>query len=461
MVLSQVEDFIKKHRLFKPGSTVIAAVSGGPDSVALLHILNRLAPEHGFKLVAAHVNHQLRDEADAEEKFVHNLCREWGVPLYYKKVEVKKKAEADRKGIEETARYCRYQFFAELREQVPADYIATAHHRNDQAETILMHILRGTGIKGLRGILPASDNLVRPLLGVSRVMIEQYLDQNSLSYCLDKSNYDTRFLRNRVRHELIPDLEKQYNPRIIEHLNTLGDIAREEYEAMDRETEKILPQVLLSRDKQRAVINNQVFLSLHPAFQRRILLRVLGWLRGEEGWSALDLSSILDLAAKSGSAKRIKLGQGIWIHKSYDQLIITERLEDEVSYFYPVAVPGTVYIEETGDTFTFEVLPRQAYQLRLGETGLDYDSLAGQELCLRSRQKGDRIALPGRAGRQKIKKYFIDKKIPHAMRNRIPLLASRQEVYAVLGYCTTAWAEVKETTGNILVIRKGRDEETK
>jgi tRNA(Ile)-lysidine synthase len=460
MVRLRVKDYINKYGLISPGSTVIAAVSGGPDSVALLHILQGLASEFSLKLLAAHVNHQLRPEADEEEAFVESLCRDWGMACYCHRVEVEKRALVNKKGIEETARECRYEFFRQLKEEVGADYVATAHHRHDQAETILMQIMRGSGIKGLRGILPLSGYLIRPLLCLDRKDIEAYLQAEDLPFCTDLSNYDTGFLRNRVRQELIPLLEQKYNPRIVEHLDGLGSIAREEYEAMSMETEKLLPSLLISRGDKEVVLDQPRFVAIHPAFQKRLLLLVLGWLQGEEGWTALDLSLIVDLAGKPGSAKRIKLGQGIWVQKVYDRLIIGKELPQELHFSYPLSIPGRILIEETGDKFSFELTkPGENYSSPGSEMYLDYDLLPEEGLYWRSRREGDRMIWPG-VGSKKIKKYFIDQKIPYSQRNYIPVLAKGQEVYAVWGHAVSHQVAVNDNTINTLVIRREMDDHT-
>ncbi len=461
MMLQKINDYIIKNQLFSMGAVVIAAVSGGPDSVVLLHILKKLAPAHNINLVAAHLNHQLRDEAGEEEEFVRALCQEWQIPFYCKTLDVKKAAADQKKGIEEAARDCRYQYFNELKQEIQAHCVATAHHRDDQAETILLHLLRGSGIKGLRGILPVNGYLVRPLLGVNRAAIEKYVEENSLSYCIDRSNYDLSFLRNRVRHELIPYLQKEFNPRIMDNLDMLGLIAREEYEAMEIETNKLMAAAVLSYNEEQVVIDSRVFVTLHPAFQRRIILSALGRLKGDYGWSALDVQLIMDLHQKPGSAKKIKLRKSIWVRKTYDHLIIGDRLEKEIDYCYPVITPGFISVKETGDKFCFDYMAMEECAKRSDdEMYLDYDKLA-KEIFLRSRKAGDRISLPGMEGRKKIKDYFIDKKIPLLERSRIPLLASQDEVYAVVGHSISRNAGVDKNTSTVLVIRRETDENTK
>ncbi len=460
-MLQKINDYILKNQLFQEGAAVIAAVSGGPDSVALLHILKRLVPELGINLTAAHLNHQLRNEAGEEEEFVRSICREWQIPFCCKVVDVRKEASDRRKGIEEAARDCRYQYFDELKQELRADRVATAHHRDDQAETVLLHILRGTGIKGLRGILPAHGYLVRPLLGVSRSDIEKYLEENLLSYRIDSSNYDLSFMRNRVRHELIPYLQKEFNPRIIDHLDRLGLIAREENQAMEIEANKLMASVVLIKDKEQVVIDNEVLQKVPPAFQRRIILSALGWLQGDYGWSALDVQLIMDLTRKPGSAKSIKLRKNIWISKVYEQLLIGNPIKENAQYCYSVTIPGSIYIEETGDKVYFDNITMEEYQKRRhDEIYLDYEKL-DRNIFLRCRTSGDRISLPGMTGRKKIKDYFIDKKIPVFERNRIPLLSSRDEVYAIIGHSISRNVGIDENTKRVLVIRREPDENTK
>ncbi|KUG05214.1 trna(ile)-lysidine synthetase [hydrocarbon metagenome] len=461
-MLQKVNDYIAKNQLFHEGAAVIAAVSGGPDSVALLHILKELVPKLGINLTAAHLNHQLRDEAGEEEEFVRSICQEWQIPFRCQVIDVRKEAADQKKGIEEAARDCRYQYFEELKQELQADYVATAHHRDDQAETILLHMLRGSGIKGLRGILPSHGYLMRPLLGVTRSDIEKYLEENLLSYRMDSSNYDLNFLRNRVRHELIPYLQKEYNPRIIENLDRLGLIAREENQAMETETDRLMRSAVLIKDQGQVVIDNKVFQKIHPAFQRRIILSALGWLQGDDGWSALDVQLIMDLNRKPGSAKKIKLRKNIWVSKVYDQLIIGIPLEINAQYCYPVRAPGSVYIQETGDTFCFAIITMEEYQKgrHHDEIYLDHDKLA-PDIFLRSRKAGDRISLPGMKGRKKIKDYFIDKKVPLIDRSRIPLLSSQDEVYAIVGHSISQKVGIDEKTTRVLVIRRELDEKTK
>ena len=211
-MLAKVLQYIKEHNLITPGDLLVAGISGGPDSMALLHILLQLRPRLNFELVAAHLNHGLRPEAAAEEEFVRDYCQARQVPFYSRRVDIEEIAVRDKKSVEEAGRNCRYQYFNELVAQLGGTRIATAHHRDDNAETVLLNIIRGSGIKGLRGIRPVNGIIIRPLLCVDKNEIETYLAENSVKYCIDLSNYSTDYLRNRIRHNLLPLLEQDYNP---------------------------------------------------------------------------------------------------------------------------------------------------------------------------------------------------------------------------------------------------------
>lgn len=455
-MLKRVQNSILKYGLLEPGQKILAAVSGGPDSMVLLHILNKLAPELEIQIVAAHVNHKLRREADEEEAFVNRICKEWNLILYTSSINVKKAAAEEGKSIEEAARDCRYNYFEKLRQEVKADRIATAHHRDDNAESILLHLIRGTGIKGLRGIMPVNNFLIRPLLDISKGDIMEYVAANGLPYRLDKSNYDTKFLRNRIRHELIPYLQAEFNPRIADNLVRLGKIASEANEVLETETEQIFTMPLVKKaDKDEVIMDCRVLGGLRPVFQKQVVLRVLSGLKGDDGWSSLDIQLILDMISKEGSAKKIKLKKNIWVYKIYNYMHIGQIIEQAGDYCYQIEIPSMIHLKETGCKYSLEKIGVEEFSkinLQGTETYLDYDKLP-QPAYLRSRKQGDKIALSGMKGRKKVKDYFIDTKIPAYQRNSIPLLVAGPEVFAIIGYQTARSVRLNDNSQNILLIR--------
>ncbi|MDD2585702.1 MAG: tRNA lysidine(34) synthetase TilS [Syntrophomonadaceae bacterium] len=449
----KVKNYIKKHRLINPGEMVVTGVSGGPDSMALLHILKVLSTRMNFSITAAHLNHQIRDEADAEELFVREYCQQWQVPFYSRQLDIKKLAADEKKSLEETGREYRYRFFNDLLNNLGGQRIATAHHQDDVAETVLMHLLRGSGIKGLRGILPVNGSIIRPLLAVDKEQLINYLQANGINYCLDKSNYDPFYMRNRIRHQLIPGLQADFNPRIIQNLNQLADIAREENDAIEYETDQLWDKIIIKNAIDHIILDRQALLGLHKAFQRRIILKSLALLKGEPGWNMSDINIIMDMAGKKGSSKKVYLKKGVRAGTCYDHLVIDTRPEKHISFAYPVTIPGEVYITETGEKYVFILVPRENYKLQAGDIYLDYDKLS-PELELRSRRTGDVFKPAGLGGHKKLKDFFIDLKIPSAARDKIPLLAAEEKVYAILGMRLAEDVLVDAHTRRILVIKK-------
>ncbi len=456
MMFEKVKNYIGRHNLVKTGNRVVVAVSGGPDSIALLHIFDRLRQEWNLEIYAAHVNHKLRLEADEEEEFVRQVCLQWGIPFYAWAVNVRLAAETECKTLEEAARDCRYRFFEKLRTELKADLIATAHHQDDHAETILMHLIRGSGIRGLRGILPMKGFIIRPLLCINKEEILQYLDTNQLEFRIDKSNADSSFFRNRIRNELIPCL-KEFNPNIVGNLNRLGMLVNDEQDFLEKDTELLFENLVTRQGDDTAVVDNTQMRKLHPARQRRLLLKVLADMKGDYGWSGLDVQKILDLSQKEGSSKKIMLGRNMRVHKIYDQLCFCCAEQQNAEFCYPIPVPGRIKISETGEVYSAEILLREQDIVKNDHIGdeihLDYDKLE-KDLFLRSRKAGDRISIPGMTGRKKVKDYFIDRKIPLQDRGRIPIIAGTHQVYAIFGLLVGASARVDQTTRRVLIIRK-------
>jgi len=450
-VLAKVFQYIREQNLITPGDLVIAGVSGGPDSMALLDILIQLRPRLNFQLVVAHLNHSLRPEAAAEEEFVSNYCQMIQIPFYSRQVDVQEIATREKKSLEEAGRECRYQYFAELAAKLGANRIATGHHCNDNAETVFLNLIRGSGIKGLRGIRPINGIIIRPLLCLTKNQIESYLAENSIKYCIDLSNYSTDYLRNRIRHNLIPLLEQDYNPRIVEGLNQLADIAAAENDAMETETARFWEQLVIKQETDEIILDAQRILQLHPAFQRRVIMKTLAIIQGENSWDATDVKLVTNLLSKPGSSRKLQLKQGLYVKKVYGQIIFTRKPPKKISFSYKVSVPGEVYIKEIGKSYSFQLLEGKDFKLQAGDLYLDYDKIQG-ELCLRSRQPGDIFCPQGMEGTKKIKDFFIDQKIPLAQRDQVPLLVAEQTIYAILGFRIAQDVAVDETTTRILLI---------
>ncbi|HRY13228.1 MAG TPA: tRNA lysidine(34) synthetase TilS [Syntrophomonadaceae bacterium] len=453
-MLNKIENFISTHHLVESGELVVVGVSGGPDSMALLHILVDLSPRLGFRIAAAHLNHGLRPEADEEEAFVREACRKLEVACFTQKVAVEELARARKAGLEETGRYARYNFFEELRQQIGGHRIATAHHSDDVAESVLLHLLRGSGIKGLRGILPLNGLIIRPLLRVSKQELLQYLELKLIPYCRDESNSDPYYLRNRIRHKLIPLLEKEFNPRIVDKLNQLATIAGDENQVMEEQTQMVWNEVRLAQDSSTVVVDNRVLTGLPRGFQRRIVLKALNQLATTAEWSLEDVEAILALSAreKVGSALNLHLKRGVRVNKSYDTMVFTIQPAVRTQFKYELPVPGKVAIPELGQSYRVSLVVGNDYVPGPDVTGLDFECLP-QPLWLRSRQNGDYYVPPGFKGRKKLKKCLAEARIPYNQRDQVVLVTGDgHEVYAALGLFIADKAVVGSHTRLVLRI---------
>ena len=453
-MFEKVKKYINQNALIKPGDKVIAAVSGGPDSMALLHMLLRLQPEMDLHLVAAHLNHGLRPEADTEEEYVQGFCAQSGMDCYSRRVMVKEIAGRDKKTLEEAGRDSRYEFFNQLSEDLGGALIATAHHQDDRAEGVLLNLVRGTGIKGLRSVMPCNGLIIRPLLALTRDEIMTYLRENVIAYCIDTSNNDPVYLRNRIRLGLLPYLQNEFNPSIVKGLNQLAELAADENDWMERHCDKCWGYIAIETDG--AVILRVPHLAeLHTAMQRRVIIRALACFGGEAGWTMDDVAYVQAMLSKGGSSKVIKLKKGLEVRKVYNELHFTIGCQGTTPFCYEVAVPGIVNIEEIGQSFDFSVQDRYSCQPGMNETVMDYDIVNGEKLVIRSRQPGDYFYPAGMTGKKKLKEFFIDIKVPQHQRSRIPLLAGENGVvHAIIGYRLARQAMIGPDTRRVLVVKE-------
>lgn len=305
----KVLNTIKKFNLINKNDTIVIGVSGGPDSMCLLHILNLLKEELEFKIVVAHINHMIREEAEEETRYVQEYCEKIGVQCFIKRIDVIKKAEAEKSGTEEAGRKARYDFFEEVLDKVNGNKIAIAHNSNDNAETVLMNIFRGSGTSGLKGIEPIRDNkFIRPLIECERNEIEKYCEDNKLEPKIDKSNFENIYTRNKIRNILIPTIQKEFNTNIIESLNKLSSLAREEEEFVQKYIEELVQNELLEQDEnlgnstssKSIVINLKRFNELDGFVKSKVILYAIKQIQGStQGIEKIHVDDIIKLCSKN------------------------------------------------------------------------------------------------------------------------------------------------------------------
>ncbi|MEE8179719.1 MAG: tRNA lysidine(34) synthetase TilS [bacterium] len=461
MVFPKVKKIIERYNMFSPGDRVLVGVSGGPDSVCLLHILNRCRKEMALSLHVVHINHGIRKrESKREEKFVSHLAGRMGLPITVKSLNVPSYARKKRLTIEEAARDMRYSALEQLAGKLNAKKIALGHTASDQVETVLMHLLRGSGPQGLSGIPPVrklgSTAVVRPLIEVNREEILNYLKKNKLTFCLDSSNRKTEYFRNKIRLKLLPLLRKNYNENIDGALLRLSEILKEENAYWERVVERVLGKVV-SWESEKILIDFKKFLRYNVAVQRRVLYRLFGGIV-----SLSQIEAIRNLAQKSSQGKRIYLGKRFSVRKEGNFLIFSSSPERRFKKFnYSLRVPGKNEIEGLNLTLNTRIVDFYPVSEKKTNTAyFDIDKINFKKLLLRNRREGDRFRPFGLRGTKKLSDFFIDRKIPRRLRDRVPLLVEGEDILWVVGIRRADKARITEDTKKILEVRVLREEES-
>ena len=300
-MIEKVKDTIKKYNLIENGDKVIAAVPGGPDSIAMLDILIKLknSKDFDFEVVVAHVNHMIRDDATADEQYVENYCKKNQVKFYVQRIDVNKYANNNKMGIEEAGRKIRYNFFDEVMKITKSNKIAIAHNKNDKVETIMMNIIRGAGLAGLKGIESKRNNkYIRPLIECERNEIENYCNENKLEPRIDKTNFENDYTRNKIRNVVLPYIKEEFNPNFIETINRLSKVAAETEEFLEVETIKIYKDIVLEEEKETIVLDLKRFNSQELLLRKRVLIytiaKVLGNVQNIEKVNIDDLIKLCE-----------------------------------------------------------------------------------------------------------------------------------------------------------------------
>lgn len=295
----KVLETIKKFNLIKDGDKIVLGVSGGPDSISMLNILNEIKHEQSikFEIYVAHVNHLIRKEAIDDEKYVEDYCNKKDIECYIKRIDVEQIANNKKIGTEEAGRNARYDFFEEILQKTGSNKIAIAHNKNDKIETIIMHLLRGSGLSGLKGIEPIRDNkYIRPLIECERQEIEQYCEENELNPRIDKTNFENEYTRNKIRNIVIPYIKQEFNPNILQTLSRLSDVATEESDYVDKQTQKIYQQILMERTNKQIVLNLKEFNKQEKVIKNRLILLSTKQLMGStQGIEKIHIEDIIKL----------------------------------------------------------------------------------------------------------------------------------------------------------------------
>jgi tRNA(Ile)-lysidine synthase len=438
--LGKINKTIKKYRMLEPGDRVVVGVSGGPDSIMLCHVLHRLRQRYDLTLTVAHLNHGVRGaEAARDARFVERFARGLGLPCVVKEQDVPAYCRQRSRSFQEGAREVRYRFLEEVRSKFRAGKIALGHNADDQAETVMLWLLRGAGLRGLGGMPPVRNGvIIRPLIETTREEIETYLRAKGLASVTDSSNRKGDYLRNRLRHEIFPLLKKHYNPQLVKSLVNASSIIRMENQYLDTIAHHKLKVMVASQNETAAVIDCTRFVGLPLVLQLRCLRTILEGLKGD--LMRIGAAHLYDLAAimtTNEPHKTLKLPEGIHAEKSYRFLTLTTKpagITPAFSYQF-ASLPERVVIPEIGGQITFTLVPGyrgEALEKKPSVACLDAGK-ALPPLTIRTVRPGDTFQPLGMKGAKKLQDFFTDEKVPRPERKRVPLVLFGDEVAWVGG----------------------------
>lgn len=435
MIFEKVLSTINKYELIKKGDKIVVGLSGGPDSVCLLHILSRMKDEWDLEIYAAHLNHQIRGiEAQKDAFYISKLCEDMGITFFIKSINVPEYCEKNGVSIEEGARQLRYEMFSEIKDKTKANKIAIGHNLNDQAETILMRIMRGTGLQGLKGIDYIRDGvIIRPILDIERKDIEEYCKHYKLNPRIDQSNLESIYTRNKIRLDLIPYMKDNFNSNVIESIVRMGNSLRSDNDYLENEALiKFKDISKINSDSVELKINS--YTNLHSAIKVRVLRNAIKQILGDTNFiDQRHIDDIIELEDESKIDKVINLPRGIFVYRKKDSIIITNKeiVIEELEFCYNIPSNGFIKIREIGVVIETQVMSIDKYKRSKSDKSckwFDFNKIEGG-IVARNRRTGDKIKLSG--GSKKIKDLFIDIKIPKEDRSKVPIIADSQGILSV------------------------------
>ncbi len=458
---NKVLNYIKENKMIEAGESVVIGVSGGADSMCLLNIMEEIAKLMALKLAVVHIHHGIRKEtADRDAAFVEKYCTEHNIYCLIKRVDVPILSKQWGMSEEETGRRVRYNAFKEVLNEISTDgqgKIAVAHNADDSAETVLLNLFRGSGIKGMAGILPVRENIIRPVLCLTRKEIEEYNETTGIEYVQDETNFVAEYTRNKLRLHILPAIKEAINPKVSEHINMAAQSLAQIDDYMESQCEQIYSYIVKKNDNGDSLYIPKIgFDGLHEAMQIQLVKRCLYEVAGKaKDITAKHMQNVKNLFSMN-VGRSVDLPYDMIAQKEYEGVTIRVRSKNLTE----PQVVNDVIIDEMG-----------TYNIKLGEKNIeltiekdDYNEaifienrytkwidcdIIDSNLLLRTRRDGDYIIVDEKGSRKKLKDFFIDKKIPREERDRICLLTRGSEVIWIVGYRLSAAYKVNENSKNI------------
>ncbi|MBQ9513442.1 MAG: tRNA lysidine(34) synthetase TilS [Clostridia bacterium] len=419
--------------LLKRGKTVAVAVSGGKDSMALLHYLFFNADKMGVKVICLNVEHGIRGESSVRDSlFVKSFCKKYGIPLISYAVDSKKKAEEDKLSLEEGARVLRYQCFFDAIDTKKCDYVATAHHRRDNVESVLLNLFRGTGLKGATGIKETyKEKIIRPLLNASKEEIEEYIEKNGIPFVTDETNLVDDYSRNFIRLNVLPKIEEIF-PNAESNIARFSEIVKEEDEYLDGVAKK----KVVTGDKKAEII-----LPVDKVILKRAIIFALKTVGVVKDWEKAHIDSVCALVDKDNGAY-VNLLDGVSAHREYDRIVFIKR-EEKTALNIPFAIKEFEF-----DNKTYKIIRVEKNADYKSGLYLDHDKLP-KDAVIRTKEEGDVFTKFG-GGTKSLGDYLTDKKVPLRLRESIPLIASGRTVYAIFGVAVSDKVKIDNKTTEVI-----------
>ena len=454
----KVLNYCQEHSMIEKNDKIIVGISGGADSVCLLELLCQMRETIPIEIFAVHVNHGIRQEAKRDADFVRKLCDQKEIPFYLRDANIPQIARQQHLSSEEAGRKIRYDAFEEIRKQLQANKIAVAHNKNDQAETVLFHLLRGCGIKGISGIRPVRGNIIRPLLCVERCEIESYLSGKKITYCTDHTNGEDTYTRNRIRNRILPLAEKIVNTNIVSHIAETAEIAAQTDEYLMEQASSIYKIIV----KENPAVNEYEldemgFQKLAPIMKKYLVRICLDKVAGSnKDITAVHIREICGLVNKQ-VGKKIQLPNNISIIKTYSGLVFSLNKEEKENLIrnknVEITAGNSIEIENFGklNTRIFAIEREQIIPQNLYTKWFDYDKIK-ESLLLRNRRQGDFLVINDKGSRKSLKQYMIEEKIPKELRDEMLILADGSHVLWVPGYRISHYYKIGNHTKNIIEI---------
>ena len=437
--------YIRQYGMIKAQEKIIVGVSGGADSVCLLFVLLEYQKEVPFEIQVVHIEHGVRGaESRRDAAYVEALCKKWEIPCEVRHFDVPLLAKERKISVEEAGRMVRYETFEKIAASIGAAKIAVAHNQNDQAETMIWNMARGSGLVGAGGIRPVRGRVIRPLLSCSRQEIEAYLVRRGIKWCEDSTNQETDYTRNCIRRHILPAMEQELNVQATEHLARLGREFQRTEDFLMRLTEQAAKQIVCIGNK-KAELQIERFLQEEPLIQERLIRYCLEMAECPlKDLGRIHVEQILELC-HGQSGRKITLPGGWKAQKNFAVLSL-EQEETEPD-------GCQVALEQRIFSYNQENIPQKTYT-----KWFDYDKIKGK-LCLRTRMPGDYLIIDRQGGRKKLKAYFIEEKIPADKRAQVPLVTVGSEILWVIGHRISEGYKVEETTKRVLELKlQGREE---